>query len=360
MTTQHMIPLWTAGVLTVLWLCLLLKISRTEGAATGFPGFWPALLSWPFLLVSELWQLVGTASPWLTAAAVMALPVVLAGVYRNLLAMVWRKPKPLLWPFYGATILLAIFVVFQGWLYGGDWQQWPGLAPVGDPLSYWAVYLSYLIPAFLFLYISIVMIEQLQQYHHELPLQVVDTEMYHIKGVSGACGFAVGMAFCLVILVAAVAFGLLPFYHWLSWFHLALALTTLVVLVQLSRTHKPSPSPFDHDAMSAAPKMSHSAAQAVLKRAESAVISQKAYKEIGLTLATFADRADLSASEICLALLAGKKMHFRGFIYQYRMKYAKQVLMSSDTKLDSVTKRLKLGVNGTASRSFLKYLESRR
>jgi len=347
-------------VLTALWLCLLLKVSRHKVAAKGFAGFWLAMLSWPLLLVSELWQLVGAASPLLTAAAVVALPVLLAGVYRNLLAMLWRKPKPALWPFYVAGIGLLVLVVIQGWLHASDWQQWPGFAPVGEPLKYWAVYFSCLIATFLFLYICIVWVEHLQQYHYELPLQVVDTEMFQIKGLSGACGFAVGMAFCLAVIVAAVAFGFLPFANWLSWFHLSLALTTLILLVQLARKHSPSPSPFDHEALSAAPKMSQATAQAVLKRAEAAVISQKAYKEIGLTLTRFAERAGMSASDICLALLAAKKSHFRGFIYQYRMKYAKQVLMSSDAKLDSVTKRLKLGVNGTASRSFLKYLENRR
>ena len=359
MSTQHMIPLWSAGALTVLWLCLLFKVSRNKVAAKGYKGFWLAMLSWPMLLSSELWQLVGGASPWVAAVAVVAMPLLLAGIYRNLLAMLWRKPNLVLWPFYAAGIGLLVLVAIQGWLNGSDWQQWPGFAPLGEPLSYWAVYLSCLIAAFLFLYISIVLIEQLQQYHHELPLQVVDTEMYHIKGLSGASGFAVGMAFCLAIIVAAVAFGFLPLTFWLAWFHLGLALTTLVLLAQLSRAHRPSPSPFDHDAMSEAPKMSQSTAQALLKRAEAAVISQKAYKEIGLTLAVFAERAGISASDICLALLAGKKTHFRGFIYQYRMKYAKQVLLGSDTKLGSVTKRLKLGANGTASRSFLKYLESR-
>ena len=59
MSTQHMIPLWSAGALTVLWLCLLFKVSRNKVAARGYKGFWLAMLSWPMLLSSELWQLGG-------------------------------------------------------------------------------------------------------------------------------------------------------------------------------------------------------------------------------------------------------------------------------------------------------------
>ena len=161
MSTQHMIPLWSAGALTVLWLCLLFKVSRNKVAARGYKGFWLAMLSWPMLLSSELWQLVGGASPWVAAAAVVAMPLLLAGIYRNLLAMLWRKPNLVLWPFYAAGIGLLVLVAIQGGLHGSDWQQWPGFAPLGEPLSYWAVYLSCLIAAFLFLYISIVLIEQL-------------------------------------------------------------------------------------------------------------------------------------------------------------------------------------------------------
>lgn len=360
MASQHMIPLWSAGLLTVLWLCLLFKVSRSKGGAKQFNGFWLALLSWPLLLSSELWQLAGGASSWLAACSLLAVLLVLYGVYRNVFSMLWRKPRQTRWLFVVVGAVLTVLTVLQGWLYHNAWQHWTGFAPVGEPLNYWAVYLSYLVAAFLVLYINIVLIEQLQQYHYELPLQVVDTEMYRLKGLSGAGGFSVGMAFCLVIIVAAVGFGFLPLSYWLSWYHIALALIMLVLLSQLSRAHQPSPSPFDHSVMSRAPKMSQASAQAIIKRVETAVISQKAYKEIGLTLGSFAEKAGLSANDICLALLTDRKMHFRAFIYQYRMKYAKQVLMSSETKLDSVTKRLKLDANGTASRTFLKYLESRR
>ena len=78
MSTQHMIPLWSAGALTVLWLCLLFKVSRNKVAARGYKGFWLAMLSWPMLLSSELWQLVGGASPWVAAAAVVAIASVIA------------------------------------------------------------------------------------------------------------------------------------------------------------------------------------------------------------------------------------------------------------------------------------------
>lgn len=360
MNSQQMIPLWSAGVLTVLWLCLLIRITRLSGGAKAFPGFWLAVLSWPWLLASELLQLAGIASAMMASVGVLSVPLCLAGLYRNVLGMLCRKPRLSLWPFYVVGMILLGLVALQTWLYAGEWHQWPGLAPYGKPVDYWAVYFSALIPAFLFLYVSIVLIELLQHYHHELPLQVVDTEMFHLKGLTGGGGFAVGIAFFLVVIVAGVAFGFLPLVYWLSWFHVGLALALLVQLAQLSRSHTPSPSPFDHNAMSKAPKMSQATAQVILQRAESAVINHKAYKEIGLTLSEFADKAGLSPSEVCLALLAIKKSHFRAFIYQFRMKYARQVLMESDTKLDSVTKRLKLGTNGTASHTFLKYLESRR
>ncbi|OFI34509.1 hypothetical protein [Alteromonas lipolytica] len=360
MSTQQMIPIWSAGILTLLWFTLLFRINRNTSATRRFPGFLLAMLCWPVVVMGELWQLGGGASVLLSALSVLGIPLVLWGAYRNLMAMIWRRPALLRWPFWAGLITLTGLLVAQFFLLQDDWQQWAGFAPTGDPIRNWSVYAGGLLTSFLLLYIGIVLIEQVQQYHYELPMQVVDTEMYQLKGIAGSAGFMVAMAFFMVVLVAGVAFGLLPFYQWLAWFHLGIALTLLILLSQFSRAQKVSPSPFDHHALSNAPKMSEARAQAILKRAEAAVISQKAYKELGLKLQTFAERADLSASDICLALLAIKKTHFRGFIYQFRMKYAKQVLLGSDAKLDSVTKRLKLGANGTASQTFLRYLESRR
>ena len=360
MNIQQMLPMWGAAVLLAIWFTLVIKINRTDTGAKRFGGFWSAVLVWPVLLVGEVAQLAGYTSPGLFALSAVALPLGLAGLYKNLNAVVWRKPTLLRWPFVVAGIATLALIAVQGLLYSGEWSQWRDFAPQGEPVRYWAVYLNCLVSAFLFLYVAIVLIEQVQQYHYELPLQVVDTEMYQLKGITGSLGFAVGMAFFAVILVAAIAFGFLPFAYWLGWFHLLIALPWLLVLSQLSRSQVSSPSPFDHTSMSAAQKMSDARAQAIVKRAEAAVIAQKAYKEIGLTLYTFAERAELSASDVCLALLASKKLHFRGFIYQFRMKYARQVLMDSDAKLDSVTRRLKLGANGTASSTFLRYLERRR
>lgn len=359
MNPASVVPLWTASLLAIAWILVVFSALRKKGKLQNINAFWLALWSWPLLLAGEWLQIISIDATWVTLGILMVTPLLFFLVYSAVMAAIWESPKLQRLPFMligsSTIVLFGVQIVSLS----GEWANWSIAAPVGMPIDYWPLYLSSLLVAFLLLYVFIMLVEQVQQYHFELPMQVVDTERYLLKGVVGAGGFTVGMGFMLVLLVVAVAFGVLPMTSWIRWFQLVVALSVLVYLGQLSRARTVSPSPFDHAAMAQAPKMSQAQAQLILKRAEATVISEKSYKTIGLRLTTFAKHAGLNPADICLALLAMNKHHFRNFIYQYRMKYAKQVFFSSDVSLEQVAKRLKLNGSGAVSGAFLKYLEKR-
>lgn len=359
MNLATVVPLWTASLLAIAWLFVAISALRKNGKLKSISAYWLALWSWPVLLAGEWLQLFSIDATWVTLGVLMLTPILFFLVYSAVMSAIWESPKLQRLPFMLIGVSSVVLFGVQIALFSGQWAKWSSMAPVGMPIDFWPLYLSCLLVAFMLLYVFIVLVEQVQQYHFELPMQVVDTERYVLKGVVGAGGFAVGLGFVLVLLAVAVAFGFLPMTSWLRWFQLAIALSVLIYLGQLTRASSVSPSPFDHDAMAKAPKMSQAQAQTILKRAEATVISEKSYKKIGLRLSTFAKHAGVSPADICLALLATNKHHFRNFIYQYRMKYAKQVFFSSDVSLEQVAKRLKLNGNGAVSGTFLKYLEKR-
>ncbi|MFS1702503.1 hypothetical protein FJ444_17560 [Aestuariibacter sp. GS-14] len=354
------VSVWVTALLTCVWLILLAISIKQKPANTGSGGRTLMLLSWPLLVCSELWALGnGQGHSLLSLLALTTVPLQLYGMQMSSMALLWRKPHYARWPLLIIAVVLLALLGYQLWVFLPELSGWKGLAPYGEPLVYWPVYASCLLIAFAMLYTAIMQVEHIQQYHHDLPLQAVDTRQHKIKGIAGASGFTVGVAFFLVVITALVAFGILPFQGWLAWFHCGVAFSMLTVLMNLCRTQNTSPSPFDHAALHAAPALTEGRALAIIKHADAAVIESKAYKQVGLTLESFANQAQLDPTVLCLALLKVKKQHFRNYIYQFRMKYAKQLLLRSDIKLDQVTKRLQLGNKGTVSHTFLKYLENK-
>lgn len=359
MTSATWVPLMFAILFTLAWLLVVFAAMRKRGSLQRLNAYWLALWSWPLLLCAEWLQLFNLPVTWVALGMVMLTPVSIYFIYSTVIGAVWESPKRQNLPF--VIIGLSVVALFgaQIILHAREWKLWILNAPVGQPFEYWSLYLSAILVAFLLLYVFILIVEQVQQYQYELPMQVVDTERYQIKGVVGAAGFAVSLSFILVLLVVAAAFGWLPMASWLRWYQLGIALSLLVMLAMLTRIKTTSPSPFDHQAMAQAPKMSQARAQQILKQAQHTVITEKSYKTIGLRLVNFAKHAGLEPADICLALVATNKHHFRNFIYQYRMKYARQVFFGSDISLEQVAKRLKLNGSGAVSGTFLKYLEKR-
>ena len=354
------VAVWVAALLTCIWLVMLAVTLKQKALPVGNGGRMLMLLSWPLLVISELWALgFGQGHSLISLVVLIVAPLQLMGLQMTTMALLWRKPRYARWPHaLVATVLLAL-LSYQMWAFMADMPGWYGLVPYGEPLVYWPVYASCLLIAFAMLYTAIMQVEHIQQYHHDLPLQVVDTQHYKIKGVAGACGFTVGVAFFLVVITVLVGIGIFPFESWLAWFHCGVASSMLAVLANLCRRQQTSPSPFDHSALENAPVLTDAKAQAIVKQADTVVIASKAYKQVGLTLESFARQAKLDPTILCLALLKVKKQHFRNYMYQFRMKYAKQLLLRSDIKLDQVAKRLQLGNKGTVSHTFLKYLESK-
>lgn len=343
--------------LSLVWLILLVRNLTHKHYSQYFSSFWVAFLLWPLLLVYEYLQFIGFENTWVQVVPIIVLPSILLALHRIYLHYLCREISVPTLLYGSAFIVILVLLGVQFIALGGVWQSG---SPFGMIWSFWPLYIAYLSVAVLMLFTAISQVEHLQQYHFELPMQVVDIKQYRLKGLTGAGGFAAGMAFFLVILVVSVALGFLPVFAWVVWSHVVIALPILFMLLYLSIRQSPSPSPFNHELMARAPKMTLNKAQAIISQAEAAVIANKSYKKIGLTLEEFAHQAKLEPVTLSLALLAGKKQHFRGFIYQFRMKYAKQVLMGSDAKLEDVAKRLKLGAKGSVSNNFLRYLESKK
>ena len=72
----------------------------------------------------------------------------------------------------------------------------------------------------------------------------------------------------------------------------------------------------------------------------------------------FSDEAGVDPTTLAIALHLELKKNFRGFVYQYRLDYAKNVLLRSDAKIAKVAKRLGLNSEKFLGDVLVKYLRN--
>lgn len=300
-----------------------------------------AIVSWPLFMLDEwlrMWQL-SSLSHLFGLSDVFAV-LLISAIYRVVLPKLVAAPKWRwwLWGPLVVTLLLQSTVLL---LPSVEKSAWLVSSPIGAPLILWPAYITPLLTGFSVLLLGILITEQLQMYHRYLSYQVVDPHDFRIRKVTGIMGSTVGVAFMGILLVTAATFGFFSIPYWQSLYHFILGLPLLVALFCLTKPLKTSPSPLDYQRLNAG-GLTSAEMCAAIARAERTMIDSKAYKQLGLTLTDFCGRAELDVTSLALALQVERKQNFRRFVYQYRLDYAKKVLLRTDTKIANVAKRLGL------------------
>lgn len=318
-----------------------------------------AIMLWPLGQLDEWLKYAGVLSQVVWVSSLFDfVPVAIATcLYKATKAMVTRNgaTRPVLVWLPVLCIAMAQIAVILSPL--ALRLSWLAEAPTGFPMTHWPVYLVALLTGFGVLLFSIMSTELLQNYHRYLPEQVVDTAIYRIRWLTGANATVVGLSFVAILLVTAATFGFFAVPFWLSAFHVGVNLVMLFMLGLMVADRQTSPSPLDHDRLQSN-KGDISMLRAIATQAEQVVIDQKAYKTVGLRIEDFARMVgDTDPTTLALALHLQSQMNFRAFIYQYRLDYAKNVLMRTDTKIATVAKRLGLNSEKFLSDVLVKHLQ---
>ncbi len=327
-------------IFTTLYAVVLVRFWVCHEQLPGRGWILLAGLLWP-LLLTDMWlryhQLESLA--WLLGLSDFITPLVMACGYRATKLLVLAPPvsqRARLWiPAWITVLLLSATVLIplearQGWL---------AASPVGAPLKWWPVYLVNLAGGFAVLLYGILITELVQQYHHYLNHQVVDTHRYRIRGLTSAAGLSVGLAFVSVLVVTAATFGFFPLSQWQSLNHLVMAGASLAVLFGLTAAHVTSPSPLDYTVLEDSDADVH-AMRSALAKADRTIIQDKLYKRLGLTLQQVCQAAGVAPTTLAVALRVQQQKTFRAWVFHYRFEYAKKVLLRSDVQLSRVTRRL--------------------
>lgn len=316
-----------------------------------------AVLCWPLFMLDEwvrLWdlQMLIPVFGLSDAFGVLLLTCCYRAV-KSLLVLTPSRRFRLWWPF-AVTAVIQSFVVF---IPESEKLLWLEASPSGSPLLLWPVYLSSLCAGFSILLLGIFITEHVHLYHRHLPEQVVDVQEFRVAKLAGVMAFTVGVAFFSILLVTAAMFGFFELPVWESLHHVILGLPLLLCLLLLSFKRTTSPSPLDYERLEHL-DIKPAQMREVITLAEQAMIDQKAYKEIGLTLASFCRKANIDPTTLAMALQFQVKKNFRSFVYHYRLEYAKKVLLRTDTKIAKVAKRLGLNSEKFLSDVLVKHLRN--
>ncbi|AIF97744.1 helix-turn-helix domain-containing protein [Alteromonas australica] len=338
------------GVVVIRFLYRSKHLAQTKWLAL-------AMVSWPLFMLDEwirLWQL-DAFLPLYGLGDVFAV-MLMSACYRMIKPMLLAHPtrRRRLWIPLAITALSQCAILL---IPASEKALWLGAAPSGAPLNLWPAYLPALLTGFSVLLLGIFITEQVQMYHHHLPEQVVDVREFRIKGVTGASGATVGVAFTSILMVTAATFGFFALPFWQSLHHVIIGLSLLAILYALTRQVSTSPSPLDYQRLDIG-EAKPAEMREVISRAERAVIKTKAYKQLGLTLKSFSHDAGVDPTTLAIALQLEQKKNFRSFIYQYRLDYAKKVLLRSDANISSVAKRLGLNSEKFLGDVLVKHFQS--
>lgn len=355
MTATGLIYQYTLYATSLVYLVVVWRYVQCYTQLPGRRWLTVAVASWPLLVIDEWLALFELTSLAPFTYLFEFIPVVLlAACYRAAKPLMLRRPRrhSRMW----LMVALVVAAQIPLWLVDSALKtQWFMSAPVGQPLQFWPFYLAPMMTGFGVLLFGILIAEDVQHYHQRLPEQVVDVGQYKIRRLAGVMGATVGFAFTSILLVCAAGFGFFIIPFWLSLFHLVMATACLFVIGALVTPRITSPSPLDYDRLEACNEP-QAAMRDALVRAEQTLIQTKGYKQLGLTLAAFCRDANLDPTLLAVALKVSPRKNFRGFVYHYRLEYAKKVLLRSDAKIARVAKRLGMNSEKFLSGALVSYL----
>jgi len=239
-------------------------------------------------------------------------------------------------------------------------ESWISSTPAGDPSQLWWLYLPYLATSCCLLILAGQMLDICRRYHKYLPWQSVDIHRYKISVFNLLAWGLLGYALISLLVLVFIAVGGAVVEGWPLGIDLIINMLLLFMLWSAIVAIHILPSPIDYPKVFSATLKPTESDTAIVAKADKAMIAKKYYKNIGLTITEFAKAAEVEPTALLIALKRIKKQDFRGYIFHYRMEYARNVVMHTDTSIANVAKRLGFNSEKFLSGAFLHYLEKRK
>lgn len=312
----------------------------------------------PLVMLDEILMSFGLAEtlPFVLGVFRFVPLLIVILMYIGIHKMVYEKPVPNKELHY---LLAAIFFCAQIpflMLPNSEKLVLAEMSIVGQVTTYWPVYLFYLLSSLVMLAYALKMEELLREYNSHLGEQVVDIDHYEMTGTGKIFGGLITVSFGSIILVIAVAPGLIPLGFWQSIIALLQFCIIYILILVLLQKRKYSPSPIDYGRRRN--KYTEDQMRIFIAKAEHAVLSHKTYKHIGLRLRELADLANIEPEELVSATKIMLNRNFRAYMYHYRLQYARKIIMRSDIKLSVIARKLGFDSEKELSEMFVKYIQT--
>lgn len=229
-------------------------------------------------------------------------------------------------------------------------------SPNGQLAQYWPIYAYHSLLGVTVLIIALRIESMVNNYQRHLSDQVVDVDLYKMSGSLKLFGVLITVSFAALVIILAVGFGVLRFSNWMLTADVVYYIVFYCLVLILLKKTRYSPSPLNYGKLKKH-SFSPDQMQQALNAASEIVVSAKLYKVVGLRIRHVADKANVDPQLLAVASRELINRNFRAFIYHYRLEYAKNVLMRTDTKVSAVAKRLGFTSEKFLSDTFIKYVE---
>ena len=319
-----------------------------------------ALALWPLALVDSIVALSNVPDWYAIAGVFHFVPIIIAAMLLHHLHQ-QMQPKAELSKWGSiAIVVIAALSELPMLFHPPNFNGWIDTAPFADIKAYWWLYLPYLCASGAMMIVAGRMVDICRRYHTYLPWQAVDIQRYQCFTMTIVSVLLLLLSLAALTVVIFVSAGVVFIKNWPLIIDITLALCLLLTLVRCIVPHNILPSPLDYNALFNLKASSKSADEALVAKAEKVMISSRSYKAIGLTIKDFSTLVGTEPTALARALKRVKRKEFRGFIFHFRMEYARNVVMRSDASIASVAKRLGFHSEKFLSGPFLHYLEKRR
>lgn len=326
------------------------------------PHAYPVLtgvLLLPLVMFDEILRFSGGLNSYSYLVGVFQfMPIVLASlIYMSMHKMLLEKPISNKWLHYLIALLFLTaqvpFILLPDDVKVAIFSN----PPMGDILSNWPIYVYYMLSNFVILVYALRIDDMLKDYQFFLSDQVVDLLQYEMPPIMKIFSGMISISFGAILLVIVTALNLIEFSYWqgiISLLHFLIFYLLLLLLLQ-RRSYSPNPivaedlsdNSFSEDEM-----------RNILAKAETTIIREKLYKNIGIRLRTLADLAGIEPRELAISSRRLLNRNFRAYMYHYRLEYAKKIILRSDVKISAIARRLGFTSEKVLSDMFVKYVQN--
>lgn len=347
-------------VLFIAWVLLVFAAWQQTKKKQQSEFLNKALALWPLCLVDSVVRIANIPEWYVLVGIFRSIPVIVSFMILYHLCKITQPETQK--PFWLSLLLCLISIASQVPLLTQPINEanWISDTPVSPLEAYWWMYLTFFITSGATAIAATKMTETIRAYHRFLPWQAVDVRRYYCSALTTSSYGVLAMSLLSLCFLFACAAEVIRVPLWPVIFDLSIAVILLSMLCVCVLPHGVNPSPLDYKRLFSKNVMTPQRASALVSQAETVMISSKSYKEVGLTVQAFSELCNADPTELVAALKIHKKQDFRGFIFHYRMEYARNVVMRSDASIAAVAKRLGFHSEKFLSGPFLSYLEKRK